>query len=103
MIEEWTSRLGVCCSVACERVEENTIVIFTSDNGGERFADTMAFTGKRLNCWKAVCAFRLDLLARAHPAGRTTNQVSISMDLGCQRLLALRVLARPDPAYLSMA
>ena len=26
---------------------ENTIVIFTSDNGGERFADTWPFTGRK--------------------------------------------------------
>ena len=26
---------------------DNTIVIFTSDNGGERFADTWPFTGKK--------------------------------------------------------
>jgi hypothetical protein len=28
----------------------------TSDNGGERFADTWPFTGKK-NCWRADCAF----------------------------------------------
>ena len=29
------------------RIADNTIVIFTSDNGGERFADTWPFTGKK--------------------------------------------------------
>ena len=28
-------------------VTENTIVIFTSDNGGERYADTWPFTGRK--------------------------------------------------------
>ena len=28
-------------------IANNTIVIFTSDNGGERFADTWPFTGKK--------------------------------------------------------
>ena len=29
------------------RLTNNTIVIFTSDNGGERFADTWPFTGRK--------------------------------------------------------
>jgi arylsulfatase A-like enzyme len=28
-------------------VAENTIVIFTSDNGGERYSDTWPFTGRK--------------------------------------------------------
>ena len=34
-------------ALAKAQIAENTIVIFTSDNGGERFADTWPFTGKK--------------------------------------------------------
>jgi arylsulfatase A-like enzyme len=59
----------------------DTIVIFTSDNGGERFSDTWPFTGIKtellegglrvpaLVCWPACI-----------PAGRTSDQVMITMD-----------------------
>jgi arylsulfatase A-like enzyme len=59
----------------------NTIIIFTSDNGGERFSDTWPFTGIKtellegglrvpaLVCWPDRFA-----------AGRTSDQVMITMD-----------------------
>jgi arylsulfatase A-like enzyme len=62
-------------------VADNTIVIFTSDNGGERFSDTWPFTGIKtellegglrvpaLLCWPANIA-----------AGQISDQVTISMD-----------------------
>src|SRR5262249_44910178 len=34
-------------ALADARIADNTIVIFTSDNGGERFSDTWPFTGKK--------------------------------------------------------
>ena len=46
-------RRWTCRSAACSRRwtatgwPSNTIVIFTSDNGGERFSDTWPFTGKK--------------------------------------------------------
>ena len=52
-------------------IANNTIVIFTSDNGGERFADTWPFTGRRPSCWKAACASGADALA---PTGLLPGQ-----------------------------
>jgi arylsulfatase A-like enzyme len=59
----------------------STIVIFTSDNGGERFADTWPFTGKKTELLEG--GLRIPALIRwpGHiPAGRITEQVAISMD-----------------------
>jgi len=48
MIEEMDKQIGhVLQALHANGLTENTIVIFTSDNGGERFADTWPFTGKK--------------------------------------------------------
>ena len=62
-------------------ITDDTIVIFTSDNGGERFSDTWPFTGIKtellegglrvptLICWPSRI-----------PAGQVSDQVAITMD-----------------------
>jgi arylsulfatase A-like enzyme len=77
---------------------ENTIVMFTSDNGGERFADTWPFTGRKtellegglrvptLICWPARIA-----------SGIASDQVAISMDFFATLIAAAG--AAPDPDY----
>ena len=48
MIEAMDAQIGrVLEALDANGLTENTIVIFTSDNGGERFADTWPFTGKK--------------------------------------------------------
>lgn len=79
-------------------IANNTIVIFTSDNGGERFADTWPFTGRKTELLEG--GLRIPALVRwpGHiPAGSTTEQVAITMDW-LPTLLAFAG-ARPDPAY----
>ena len=80
------------------RQADNTIVIFTSDNGGERFSATWPFTGVKtellegglrvpgLVCWPAGI-----------PAGRTSEQVMITMDWFATLLDAAGVA--PDPTH----
>ena len=75
----------------------DTIVIFTSDNGGERFSDTWPFTGIKtellegglrvpaLVCWPACI-----------PAGRTSDQVMITMDWFPTLLEAAGTAPHPD-------
>jgi arylsulfatase A-like enzyme len=77
---------------------DDTIVIFTSDNGGERFSATWPFTGIKtellegglrvpaLVCWPSRI-----------PAGRTSEQVMITMDWFPTLLAAAG--AAPDPDY----
>jgi arylsulfatase A-like enzyme len=79
-------------------VAGNTIVVFTSDNGGERFSDTWPFTGKKTELLEG--GLRIPALIRWPArigAGGTTNQVAISMDWAATLLAAAG--AEPDPAY----
>ena len=79
---------------------ENTIVVFTSDNGGERFAYTWPFTGRKSELLEgglrvpAVIAWP----ARIAP-GRTSGQVMMHMDW-LPTLLAAAGTA-PDPKFPS--
>ena len=79
-------------------IAENTIVIFTSDNGGERFSDTWPFTGRKTELLEG--GLRVPTLiawpARI-PADATSEQVAISMDF-MPTLLAAAGSA-PDPAH----
>ena len=81
-------------------IADNTIVIFTSDNGGERYSDVWPFTGRKTELLEG--GLRIPAIVRwPHhiPAGATSEQVMISMDW-LPTLLALGG-GRPDPAYPS--
>jgi arylsulfatase A-like enzyme len=77
----------------------NTIVVFTSDNGGERFSRTWPFSGQKTELLEG--GIRVPAIVR-WPAqvkpGQTSEQVAISMDW-LPTLLAAAGSA-PDPAYL---
>jgi len=78
---------------------DNTIVVFTSDNGGERFADTWPFTGRKTELLEG--GIRIPAILRwpaRVAAGRTSDAQIMSMDW----LPTLLPLAgtRPAPAYL---
>ena len=60
---------------------ENTIIVFTSDNGGERFSDTWPFTGRKTELLEG--GLRIPAIVRwtaRIPQGRTTEQVAMTMD-----------------------
>ncbi len=79
-------------------IANNTIVIFTSDNGGERFADTWPFSGKKTELLEG--GLRIPALIRwpgRIPAGTVAEQVAISMDWVPTLLAAAS--AQADPAY----
>jgi arylsulfatase A-like enzyme len=99
MIEAMDGQIGRVLQVLdAHRVTDNTIVIFTSDNGGERFSDTWPFTGIKtellegglrvptLICWPACI-----------PAGQVNTQVAITMDWFTTLLEAAGTV--PNPAY----
>jgi arylsulfatase A-like enzyme len=99
MIEEMDRQIGrVLQALDANGLTENTIIIFTSDNGGERFADTWPFTGKKTELLEG--GLRIPALiswpARI-PQGRTTDQISISMDWMPTLLAAAGT--EPDPSY----
>ncbi|MDB5458893.1 MAG: sulfatase [Caulobacteraceae bacterium] len=77
---------------------QDTIVVFTSDNGGERFADTWPFNGRKTELLEG--GVRVPALVRwpaRLPGGRVCDQVGMTMDW-LPTLLAAGGAA-PDPAY----
>ena len=77
---------------------KNTIVVFTSDNGGERFSKTWPFSGQKTELLEG--GLRIPAIvrwpARIKPA-QTSPQVAISMDWLPTLLAAAG--AAPDPGY----
>lgn len=76
----------------------NTIVVFSSDNGGERFSRTWPFAGQKTELLEG--GIRVPGIVRwpGHiKAGQVSSQVAISMDW-VPTLLAAAGTA-PDPAY----
>jgi arylsulfatase A-like enzyme len=99
MVQQMDLQVGrVLQALDAAGIANNTIVIFTSDNGGERFSDTWPFTGKKLELLEG--GLRIPAIVR-WPAvvapGSTTQQVAISMDWLPTLLEAAGT--RPDPAY----
>jgi arylsulfatase A-like enzyme len=99
MVENMDENIGKLLS-ALERlgIADNTIVIFTSDNGGERFSDTWPFIGAKTELLEG--GIRVPLIVRwpaAIAAGTTSPQVMISMDF----VPTLLAAAGAGPALLS--
>jgi arylsulfatase A-like enzyme len=76
---------------------ENTLVVFTSDNGGERFSNNWPFVGAKMDLLEG--GIRVPLLAR-WPAritgGGVCDTSSLSMDWTATMLEAAGVGAHPD-------
>lgn len=76
----------------------NTIVVFTSDNGGERFSDTWPFIGQKTELLEGGIRVPFFIRWPGHiKAGSRSEQVNISMDWMPTLLAA--VGGAPDPAY----
>jgi arylsulfatase A-like enzyme len=71
----------VLAALAEAGMDDNTIVIFTSDNGGERFSDTWPFIGQKSELLEGGIRvpFFLRWPAKVKPGSRS-EQVNISMD-----------------------
>jgi arylsulfatase A-like enzyme len=79
-------------------IARDTIVIFTSDNGGERFADTWPFSGKKTELLEGGLRIPAIISWPGHiAAGRVSEQVTANMDW-LPTLLAAASSA-PDAAY----
>jgi arylsulfatase A-like enzyme len=99
MIEQMDLQIGrVLQALDAGGVAENTIVVFTSDNGGERYSDTWPFTGRKTELLEG--GLRVPALIRwpaRIPFGIASEQVAIGMDWFPTLLAAAG--AAPDPAY----
>jgi arylsulfatase A-like enzyme len=78
-------------------VERDTLVVFMSDNGGERFSDTWPFVGKKMDLLEG--GLRVPLLARwpaRIPPGSVSAQPVMTMDWMPTLLDAAGVAPHPD-------
>jgi arylsulfatase A-like enzyme len=81
-------------------IARDTIVIFTSDNGGERFSNTWPFSGKKEELLEGGLRIPAIVSWPARiPSGHVSGQVTANMDW-LPTLLAA-VGTAPDPAYPS--
>ena len=101
MIQQMDLQIGrVLQALDVNTAAEDTIIVFTSDNGGERYSDTWPFTGRKTELLEG--GLRVPAIVRwpGHiPAGTVSDQVTISMDW-FPTLLAAAGTA-PDPCFLS--
>jgi arylsulfatase A-like enzyme len=78
-------------------VERDTLVVFTSDNGGERYSDTWPLAGKKMDLLEG--GIRVPLIVRwpgTIPPGAQSAQVTITMDWVATILEAAGVDPHPD-------
>jgi arylsulfatase A-like enzyme len=99
MIRHMDEGIGrVLEALAARGVDEQTLVVFTSDNGGERFSDTWPLVGKKMDLLEG--GIRVPYIARwpgRLPRGRTSAQLCITMDWVATLLEAAGV--GPDARY----
>jgi arylsulfatase A-like enzyme len=77
--------------------DADTLVLFTSDNGGERWSDMGPLRDRKMTLWEG--GIRVCAMARwpgVIPQGRTIGQVAITMDWTATLLAAAGV--RPHPS-----
>ena len=101
MVTRMDNQVGrVLAALETHGLADNTIVVFTSDNGGERYSDVWPFTGNKMELLEG--GLRVPAIirwpGRVSP-GLTSEQVMISMDWLPTLLAACG--SAPDPAYLS--
>jgi arylsulfatase A-like enzyme len=98
MITAMDTQIGrVLKTLEDNRLTNNTIVIFTSDNGGERFADTWPFSGHKTELLEGGLRIPSIISWPARlPQGKTSDQVSASMDWMPTLLAAADVATHPD-------
>lgn len=81
-------------ALAAAGLERNTLVIFTSDNGGERFSFNWPFAGQKFELLEG--GIRVPAIVRwpgKVPANRSTAQVAITMDWTATILAAAQAKA----------
>lgn len=99
MVTRMDYQIGrVLAALKARGLDDDTIVIFTSDNGGERYSDTWPFLGRKTELLEG--GLRIPAIIRwpGHaPAGASHDQVMISMDW-MPTFLSIAG-GKADPAY----
>ena len=81
-------------------LEENTIVVFTSDNGGERFSDVWPFSGRKTELLEG--GIRVPCIVRwpaSLPEGVDNRVPCMSMDWAPTLLAAAEVSLKPEVTF----
>ena len=99
MVQSMDAGIGrVLQALRRARLDRNTLVIFTSDNGGERYSYNWPFSFQKFSLWEG--GIRVPAIARwsgVIPAGRVSDQPVITMDWTATILAVAAAI--PDPAY----
>jgi arylsulfatase A-like enzyme len=98
MIHHMDEGIGrVLAALDDQGLAKDTIVVFTSDNGGERFSDTWPLVGGKMDLTEG--GIRVPYVVRwpaRTPAGSTTDQLAITMDWVPTFFEAAGTSAHPD-------
>jgi len=98
MIRQMDEGIGrILRSLKAAGLDRDTLVVFTSDNGGERFSDTWPLVGRKMDLLEG--GIRVPYIVRwpaAINAGRWSAQVAITMDWVATFLDAAGVKPHPD-------
>jgi arylsulfatase A-like enzyme len=99
MVKSMDSGIGkVFDALRKANLERNTLVVFTSDNGGERYSLNWPFQFQKMYLWEG--GLRVPAIVKwpgVVPAGKVTNQAAVTMDWSATFLDAGG--AKADPAY----
>ena len=99
MMKSMDTGIGrVLAALKKSKLERDTLVIFTSDNGGERYSYNWPFSFAKGNLFEG--GLRVPAMVRwpgVIPAGKVTEQAAITMDWTATILGATKTAA--DPAY----
>lgn len=99
MMKSMDTGIGkVLAALKRARIERDTLVIFTSDNGGERYSYNWPFSFQKFDLWEG--GIRVPAIVRwagVIPAGRSTDQPVTTMDWTATILATAG--AKADPAY----
>jgi arylsulfatase A-like enzyme len=99
MVKSMDSGIGkVFEALRKANLERNTLVVFTSDNGGERYSLNWPFQFQKFYLWEG--GIRIPAIVGwpgVVPAGKVTNQAVLTMDWSATFLEVAG--AKADPAY----
>ena len=98
IMEDFDSEIGKLLDALSARgLDRRTLVVFISDNGGEWLSRNDPFFSRKDTVWEG--GIRVPALLRwpgVLPAGTTSSQVGITMDLTATFLAAAGVMPQPD-------
>ena len=102
MVERIDQGVGEMFAALEEKgILDNTLIIFTSDNGGERFSDNGPLFNHKTTLWEG--GIRVPCLMRwpegGLPAGKVTSQPAVTMDLTATILAAAGIPLPTDIAF----